>query len=268
MNRDDLEDLGLAVLASLTGDGGEGPVRVRRLTVNGNPLGAFAEIGLTQLQGEVIAADAATGQIFVLASGLVEAECTATAIVMHFSGEELTEVELFLGSEQSGAYGNAGELREGDLIYTAPIAPHRRASRKELQNIAESYWHACGGGDASAIAFDRRCDTYRNGAKFTNTLRTLLWPESRVYTSRALVEAVGSAAAGVRDLCFPVIDAELGLVASIAVVDQEGTAFGRTDGSAYVASLMKIVDRSIRCIDEIHCVLPLGAVSALSEEGR
>jgi hypothetical protein len=31
---------------------------------------------------------------------------------------------------------------------------------------------------------------------------------------------------------------------------------------------MKIVDRSIRCIDEIQCVLPIGAAFALSEEGR
>lgn len=268
MNRDDLQDLGHAALATLRGDDDASTLRAGRLTVNGKLAGEWADIGLTQLQGEVIATDPETGHVFVIASGLVEEEWTATAILMRFSERDLIDAEVVLGTEQAGPYGNAGELREGDLIYSAPIAPHRRAERSALQSIAQGYWEACAGGEAGAVAFDRRCDIYRNGAKFTNTLKSLLWPESKLYTPRALVEAIGNASAGLREVRFPVVDAELGLVASIAVLDQrdDATAMGQSGGTAYVACLMKIVDRSIRCVDEIHCVLPIGAAIALSEE--
>jgi hypothetical protein len=157
-----------------------------------------------------------------------------------------------------------------DVIYEAIVPEDRRVDRDGLRAAADSYWEGLEQSDGLVPRFNYRCDKFDNGAKTTNTLRTLLSPDGKIHTCASALNDTRAARPKARERRFPVLDTELGVAASLVVVDFHPIpGHQRPDaGSMYMLGLFKVVDGEIRIIDEIREILPLGTSSGWWEHER
>jgi len=182
----------------------------------------------------------------------------------------LLEAEAIISSDSKGHFADAAQLLKPDIIYSAVVPAERRVSREGLRAVADSYWEGLEQSDGLIPRFNYRCDKFDNGAKTTNTLRTLLSPDAKVHSCASALNDTRAARPLARERRFPVLDTELGVAASLVVVDFhpiEGHT--RPDaGSMYMLGLFKVVDGEIRIIDEIREILPLKASSGWWKDER
>lgn len=175
----------------------------------------------------------------------------------------ILEAEAIVSSDSDGPFADATHLLKPDIIYSAVVPIERRVDRDGLQAAADSYWEGLEQSDGMIPRFNYRCDKFDNGAKTTNTLRTLLSPDAKVHTCASALNDTRAARPVARERRFPVLDVELGVAASLVVVDFHPIPdHPRPDaGSMYMLGVFKVVDDEIRIIDEIREILPLGASS-------
>ena len=184
--------------------------------------------------------------------------------------ELLLEAEAIISSDSQGHFADAAQLLKPDIIYSAVVPVERRATREGLRAAADSYWEGLEQSDGLIPRFNYRCDKFDNGAKTTNTLRTLLSPDAKVHSCASALNDTRAARPLARERRFPVLDTELGVAASLVVVDFHPIqGHPRPDaGSIYMLGLFKVVDGEIRIIDEIREILPLKASSGWWESER
>lgn len=173
----------------------------------------------------------------------------------------LTEAEAVVSTDPKGHFADVEQLLKPDIIYAAPVPPARRSNREELRAAADSYWEGLQQSDGSIPKFNYRCDKYDNGAKTTNTLRTLLSPDATVHTCASALDHTRPARPISRERRYPVLDVALGVAASFVVVDFHPIpGKPRPDsGSMYMMGVFKVVDGELRIVDEIREILPFGA---------
>ncbi|MGI5132463.1 hypothetical protein ACQEVB_37050 [Pseudonocardia sp. CA-107938] len=183
----------------------------------------------------------------------------------------IREVEAIVGSDSHGHFADVSQLLKPDVIYAAVVPTERRSDRDGLRAAANAYWEGLEQSDGLIPRFNHRCDKYDNGAKTTNTLRTLLSPDAKVHSCASALNDTRAARPRARERRFPVLDTELGVAASLVVVDFHPiSGHSRPDaGAMYMLGLFKVVDDEIRIIDEIREILPLKATSGWwPERGR
>jgi hypothetical protein len=153
-------------------------------------------------------------------------------------------------------------MLEPDVLYDAPVPPERARDRAALIAAADSYWAGLQESDGSIPRFSYRCERFDNGKKLTNNLSILLSPEATVLTCAGSLNLTRGARPVARNRRFPVLDVDLGIVASFVLVDFHPNPQNGLPGMAYYAlGLFKIVDGSIRSLDEISTKLPLGTAA-------
>jgi hypothetical protein len=186
---------------------------------------------------------------------------------LRFLGDELAEAEAIVSTDSKGHFADVEQLLKPDVLYQAIVPSHRRAAREGLRKAADLYWEGLQQSDGSIPRFNYRCDKYDNGAKTTNTLRTLLSPDGKVHTCASALNDTRAARPRARERRFPVLDTELGVAASFVVVDFHPIPERpRPDaGAMYMLGLFKVVDNELRVIDEIREFLTLGASSGWTE---
>ncbi len=233
-----------------------------RLTENGRTLSI--DEGLwrckPRFSGIQSFADALTGQIVCAGVAYVAGQPRPFAQRLRIFKGELAEAEAILSTDPKGHFAEVEQLLKPDILYQAIVPPNRRVDREGLREAANRYWEGLEQSDGLIPRFNYRCDKYDNGAKTTNTLRTLLSPDGKVHTCASALNDTRAARPKARERRFPVLDVELGLAASFVVVDFHPIpAHPRPDaGAMYMLGLFKVVDGEIRIIDEIREFLPLG----------
>lgn len=178
-------------------------------------------------------------------------------------GESIVEAEAIVSSDVHGHFADAQHLLKPDIIYSAVVPADRRVDRDGLREVADSYWEGLEQSDGLIPRFSYRCDKFDNGAKTTNTLRTLLSPDAKFHSCASALNDTRAARPCARERRFPVLDTELGVAASFVVVDFHPIPqHPRPDaGAMYMLGVFKVVDGEIRIIDEIREILPLKASS-------
>lgn len=172
---------------------------------------------------------------------------------------EILEAETILSDSRKGHFADVDQMLEPDVLYDAPVPPERASDRAALIAAADSYWTGLQESDGSIPRFSYRCERFDNGKKLTNNLSILLSPEATVLTCASSLNLTRGARPVARNRRFPVLDVDLGIVASFALVDFQPNPQNGLPGMAYYAlGLFKIVDGSIRSLDEISTKLPLG----------
>lgn len=211
--------------------------------------------------------DPITGQVICMGIAHVRDQVRPFAQRLRFLGDELAEAEAVVSTDSKGHFADAEHLLKPDILYQAIVPPRRRADRDGLREAADLYWEGLQQSDGSIPRFNYRCDKYDNGAKTTNTLRTLLSPDRKVHTCASALNDTRAARPLARERRFPVLDTELGVAGSFVVVDFHPIPENpRPDaGAMYMLGVFKIVDNEIRIIDEIREFLPLGASSGWVE---
>lgn len=181
----------------------------------------------------------------------------------------LLEAEAIISTDSQGHFADAAQLLKPDIIYSAVVPVERRSTREGLRAAADSYWEGLEQSDGLIPRFNYRCDKFDNGAKTTNTLRTLLSPDAKVHSCASALNDTRAARPLARERRFPVLDTELGVAASLVVVDFHPIqGHPRPDaGAMYMLGVFKVVDDEIRIIDEIREILPLKASSGWWESG-
>jgi|GEM_PF-1986259 hypothetical protein len=212
--------------------------------------------------------DAVTGQVVCMGVAYVADRPRPFAQRLRFSGDELAEAEAIVSTDSKGHFAEVEHLLKPDVLYQALVPAHRRAARDALRNAADLYWEGLQQSDGSIPRFSYRCDKYDNGAKTTNTLRTLLSPDRKVHSCASALNDTRAARPLARERRFPVLDTELGVAASLVVVDFHPIPENpRPDaGAMYMLGVFKVVDHELRIIDEIREFLPLGASSGWRED--
>lgn len=181
------------------------------------------------------------------------------ALRLKVQGEQILEAESILSDSRKGHFADVDQMLEPDVLYDAPVPPERASDRAGLIAAADSYWAGLQESDGSIPRFSYRCERFDNGKKLTNNLSILLSPEATVLTCASSLNLTRAARPVARNRRFPVLDVDLGIVASFAVVDFQPNPQNGLPGMAYYAlGLFKIVDGSIRSLDEISTKLPLG----------
>jgi hypothetical protein len=185
------------------------------------------------------------------------------ALRIRISDGAIRESEAIVSSDSHGHFASAAQLLKPDIIYSAVVPPHRRVDRAGLRAAADSYWEGIEQSDGLIPRFNYRCDKFDNGAKTTNTLRTLLSPDGKFHSCASALNDTRAARPRARERRFPVLDTELGVAASLVVVDFHPIpGHPRPDaGAMYMLGVFKVVDGEIRIIDEIREILPLKASS-------
>jgi len=209
-------------------------------------------------------ADPHTDQVVCMGAAMIEGgQPTPFALRLLICDGMVLEAEAIVSSDSDGPFADATHLLKPDIIYSAVVPIERRVDRDGLQAAADSYWEGLEQSDGMIPRFNYRCDKFDNGAKTTNTLRTLLSPDAKVHTCASALNDTRAARPNARERRFPVLDAELGVAASLVVVDFHPIPdHPRPDaGSMYMLGVFKVVDGEIRIIDEIREILPLGASS-------
>lgn len=268
MGRSDLTDT-LAEYLSAVAGGASGALGLHsdfRYTENG----AVTEIGhglwrrSLRFGGIQSFADPLTGQAVGLGVVIVEdGQPQPFAQRLQVRGGLILEAEAIVGSDSHGHFADATHLLRPDIIYSAVVPAERRVDRDGLRAAANSYWEGLEQSDGLIPRFNYRCDKFDNGAKTTNTLRTLLSPDAKFHSCSSALNDTRAARPCARERRFPVLDTELGVAASFVVVDFHPIpGHPRPDaGAMYMLGLFKVVDGEIRIIDEIREMLPLGASS-------
>jgi hypothetical protein len=175
----------------------------------------------------------------------------------------ILEAEAIVSSDAHGHFADVTHLLKPDIIYAAVVPADRRVDRDGLRAAANSYWEGLEQSDGLIPRFNYRCDKFDNGAKTTNTLRTLLSPDAKFHSCASALNDTRAARPRARERRFPVLDTELGVAASFVVVDFHPIpGHPRPDaGAMYMLGVFKVVDGEIRIIDEIREILPLKASS-------
>jgi len=237
-----------------------------RMTINGRTVHGsdLAALGVQRFAGLLNFADTQTRQSVMMGVAFVDERMAPVSIraLVDLTGR-LAEVEMIHSSDRQGPFADAQELLSPDIVYAAPIPPSRRCDREALQAAADDYWEGLQNSDGDIPTFHYRCDKYDNGAKTTNTLRTLLSPDRTIHSCASALDHTRPARPLARERRYPVLDPELGIAASFVMVDFHPIPDSpRPDaGSFYMMGVFKVVDRQIRMIDEIREILPLGAQS-------
>lgn len=205
--------------------------------------------------------DSLTGQAVCMGVVYVDDQPRPFAQRLGFVEDALTEAEAIVSTDSKGHFADVEQLLKPDILYQAVVPPHRRTDRDGLQKAANLYWEGLEQSDGLIPRFNYRCDKYDNGAKTTNTLRTLLSPDGKVHTCASALNDTRAARPKARERRYPVLDTELGVAASFVVVDFHPIAsHPRPDaGAMYMLGLFKVVDEELRIIDEIREFLPLGS---------
>jgi hypothetical protein len=206
-------------------------------------------------------ADRETGQVVCMGVAFLDDHPRPFAQRLLLEGEEIAEAEAIISTDAKGHFADVEQLLKPDIIYQAVVPPARRVDRDGLRDAADRYWEGLEQSDGLIPRFNYRCDKYDNGAKTTNTLRTLLSPDGKVHTPASALNDTRAARPKARERRYPVLDTELGVAGSLVVVDFHPIAdHPRPDaGAMYMLGLFKVVDGELRIIDEIREFLPLGA---------
>ncbi len=124
-------------------------------------------------------------------------------------GRRIAESELLV--MRPGAHGlfDPTENEPKEAFYSF-VAPELRSTRKELMDIAHSYFVGITHADPSIVPFHPDCNRYENGVRTTNTVRFRGCAESHRYV--AYMQSF-------RSLRFPVVDTKRGLVLAAAAFD-------------------------------------------------
>jgi hypothetical protein len=233
-----------------------------RATCNGQQEapGSGRWLAIERFGGTQFLVDSATGQLLTLGVAYVDKRPMPCSIRLHVAADGIDECEMILSTDASGPFADAAQLLKPDVLFEAPVPAARAANREGLRAAADAYWEGLQRSDGSLPKFHYRCDKYDNGAKTTNTLRTLLSPDATVHTCASALEHARAARPCARERRYPVLDVELGVAGSIVVVDFHPIAGSpRPDaGSFYMMGCFKVVDGLLRAVDEIREIMPLG----------
>jgi hypothetical protein len=213
----------------------------------------------TEFPGAQYFPDPQTGEIVVMGA-MRDAETLSPFMLrLKISHDAIVEAEVIVSPNRSGPFSDVIQLLKPDVLYDAPVPPERSSDRQQLVAIANSYWTALQESDGSLARFSYRCDKYDNGAKTTNTLRTLLSPDAAVHTCQSALNATRAARPLARERRFPTVDVALGVVTSLVMVDFHPILDSPRDdaGTFYMMGAFKVVDGEIRVVDEIRIILPL-----------
>jgi hypothetical protein len=218
---------------------------------------------IDQFAGESFFTDSDTQQLIMMGVAHHDARPWPFALRLKLDEGKVIESEVVMSTDPKGHFADVEQLLKPDILYEAPVPLNRRASRDELRAAADSYWEGLERSDGSIPRFHYRCDKYDNGAKTTNTLRTLLSPDATVHTCASALDHTKPARPQARERRYPVLDVERGVSGSFVVVDFHPIPERpRPDaGSMYMMGVFKVVDGEIRIVDEIREILPLGATS-------
>ncbi|KKB61022.1 hypothetical protein WM40_25640, partial [Robbsia andropogonis] len=199
-------------------------------------------------------------EVVAFGAAEVEGQIRPYALRLKFSEGHLSEVEEVISTACVGHFADAKQLLKPDVLYDAPVPPHRSSERDTLKSVADSYWSALQESDGSLARFAYRCDRYDNGKKITNNLSILLSDDAAVHTPASCVYATRPARPIARNRRFPILDRRLGIVVSFVLVDfHPAPHLDRSDcGTFYMAGVFKVTDGEIRSLDEIREILPLG----------
>lgn len=254
-----------AFLAGVAGGGSGAPARVAanlRATCNGRSEapGEGGWLAIERFGGTQFLVDTAAGQLLTLGVAYVGQRPMPCSIRLHMTEAGIDECELILSTDPQGPFANAEQLLKPDVLYEAPVPAARAVDRDGLRAAADAYWEGLQRSDGSLPKFHYRCDKYDNGAKTTNTLRTLLSPDATVHSCASALEHARAARPLARERRYPVLDVELGVAGSIVVVDFHPIPGSpRPDaGSFYMMGCFKVVDGLLRGVDEIREIMPLG----------
>jgi hypothetical protein len=236
-----------------------------RSTLNGRELSpeeAFAQ-DMEGFAGEQFFTDTAAQQIVVMGVAYRMGRPWPWALRLRIEAGDIIESEAISSTDPNGPFAAVEQLLKPDVLYEAPLPPARAVGREELRAAADSYWEGLQRSDGSIPRFHYRCDKYDNGAKTTNTLRTLLSPDATVHTCASALDHTRPARPLARERRYPVLDVERGVAASFVVIDFHPIPGSpRPDsGSFLMMGVFKVVDAQLRSVDEIREILPLGATS-------
>lgn len=205
-------------------------------------------------------ADSETGQVVCMGVAFVGGQPRPFAQRLCYRDGALAEAEAIISTDAKGHFADVEQLLKPDIIYGAVVPPHRRTDRAGLRDAADRYWEGLEQSDGFIPRFNYRCDKYDNGAKTTNTLRTLLSPDGKVHSCASALNDTRAARPKARERRYPVLDTELGIAASFVAVDFHPIPdHPRPDaGAMYMLGVFKVVDEELRIVDEIREFLPLG----------
>ncbi len=128
----------------------------------------------TRFEGIQGFADPETGQAVCLGVAYVDDRPRPFAQRVLVRDGAVAEAEAIVSTDGKGHFADVEQLLKPDVIYSAVVPEHRRVGRDGLQDAANRYWEGLQQSDGTIPRFNHRCDKYDNGAKTTNTLRTLL----------------------------------------------------------------------------------------------
>jgi hypothetical protein len=236
-----------------------------RLTCNGLELrlDAGGWPSIERFAGTQFFVDTSSRQLISMGVAYVAGRPMPCSYRMKIGADAISECEQILSTDDSGPFADAAQLLKPDVIYEAPVPAERAVDRDGLRAAADSYWEGLQRSDGSIPRFHYRCDKYDNGAKTTNTLRTLLSPDATVHTCASALNHARAAHPLARERRYPVLDVERGVAGSFVMVDFHPIPDSpRPDaGSFYMMGVFKVVDGLLRMVDEIREILPLGARS-------
>ncbi|KQM20779.1 hypothetical protein [Novosphingobium sp. Leaf2] len=206
-------------------------------------------------------ADAHSGQVVCMGVAFLEDQPRPFSQRLLIHEGSLVEAEAIISTDGKGHFADVEQLLKPDIIYGAVVPPHRRSDRAGLQDAADRYWEGLEQSNGLIPRFNYRCDKYDNGAKTTNTLRTLLSPDGKVHSCSSALNDTRAARPKARERRYPVLDTELGVAATFVAVDFHPIPdHPRPDaGAMYMMGVFKVVDGELRIVDEIREFLPLGA---------
>jgi len=267
LDRASLIETGVRYLAAVAShDPGSAPLHPQaRCTENGAEIerGSGYWRTIERFAGEQFFADTHTQQVAMMGVAYREGRAWPFGLRLRVVDAAITESEVMLSSDGKGSFADVDQLLKPDVIYDAPVPASRACDRDELRTLADSYWEGLQRSDGAIPPFHYRCDKYDNGAKTTNTLRTLLSPDATVHTCASALNHTKAARPFARERRYPILDVERGNAVSFVVIDFHPIPDSpRPDaGSFYMMGVFKVVDRRLRIIDEIREILPLGASS-------
>lgn len=236
-----------------------------RATENGKdirPGEAYWQL-IERFAGELFFIDTHTQQLIMMGAAYHHERPWPFAVRLRFEDRQIVESEVVISTDGKGHFADVEQLLKADIIYDAPVLPELANTRDELRAAADSYWEGLQRSDGSLPKFHYRCDKYDNGAKTTNTLRTLLSPDATVHTCASALDHTKPARPLARERRYPVLDVQHGVAASFVMLDFHPIpGKPRPDaGSFYMMGVFKVVEGEIRIIDEIREILAFGATS-------
>ena len=161
-----------------------------RSTVNGKELrpGDAYWQDTEGFAGEQFFTDTAAQQIVMMGAAYRMGRPWPWALRLRIEAGDIIESEALSSTDPKGHFADVQQLLKPDILYEAPVSPVRAVDRQTLRAAADSYWEGLQRSDGSLPRFHYRCDKYDNGAKTTNTLRTLLSPDATVHTCASALD--------------------------------------------------------------------------------